>query len=68
MITHGVIVPSHHTTVEVDIHSLCEFRTVTRDRVSMSQGLQDAGWFDEPSRTCSKVLLTFEGFWRKKTR
>lgn len=25
MITHGVMVPSHHTTVRADIHSLCDF-------------------------------------------
>ena len=25
MIAHGVMVPSHHTTVDVDIHSLCDF-------------------------------------------
>lgn len=25
MVTHGVTVPSHHTTVDVDIHSLCDF-------------------------------------------
>lgn len=25
MITPGVIVPSHHTTVDADIHSLCDF-------------------------------------------
>jgi hypothetical protein len=25
MITHGAMVPSHHTTVDADIHSLCDF-------------------------------------------
>src|SRR5258708_6420561 len=42
------------------------FRTMTRERVSMSQGLQNAGRVDEPSRTCSKALLTFDKFGQKK--
>lgn len=38
MIAHGAIVPSHHTTVDVDIHSLCDFCVRGRGRGQRESG------------------------------
>ena len=65
MIAHGVIVPSHHTTVDVDIHSLCDFCVRGRSEVSVNRGLQNTEWVDEPSGTCSKNPSTFDVFGRQ---
>lgn len=60
IIAHGVMVPSHHTTVDGDIHSLCDCCIDGKDQGQRKLGSSRHRVVDEPSGTCSKAPSTFD--------